>query len=113
MVILARVGVDYLSILDTYETLNRFENKSFVSENNDERSRRQMQAIIELLRHWVVSARSAVRDNKALQELSRAVTSGKLMPKIDSFRGKLETHSNTAALQESVRAIIHEIQNLV
>ena len=102
-----------MSILDTYETLNRFESQRFVSEKDDERWKRQMQATIELLRHWVISARSAGRDNKVRQELSRAVTSGKLMPKIDNLCGSLETHSNTAVMQENVRAIVHEIQNLV
>jgi hypothetical protein len=98
--------------LDTFETLNRYEIHGFVREQDDERWKREMHAIIELLRHWVASARSSARDSKAWQELSRSVTSGKLMPKIDDLRVQLETHSNTAALQESIRVIMHEIQSI-
>ncbi|GAX19428.1 nuclear pore complex protein Nup155 [Fistulifera solaris] len=112
LIILARIGVPYLSILDTFETLNRYEIHGFVREQDDERWKREMHAIIELLRHWVASARSAAKDSKAWQELFRSLTSGKLMPKIDDLRIQLETHSNTAALQESIRVIAHEIQSI-
>jgi hypothetical protein len=113
LIILAKVGVPYLVILDKYEGVVLHDNRGLLSGEDDAKRIDQVRAMIELLGFWVSSAQASASDNVARRDLARALTSGRLLPKIDAIKGKLETLTNTAPLLDRVRNIELAIQSSV
>lgn len=100
--------------LDVYEGVVLRDNQSFLSGQDDAKHTDQIRAMIELLGFWAKSAQSSSSDNKARQELARAVTSGHLITKIDAIKAGLETSPNTdPMLLDRIRGIEREIQYVV
>lgn len=110
--ILAKVGVPYLLILDSYESFVQ-QNESRMSGSNLVRLE-YLGNMVDLIDSWVATAQSSSfaseRRDVAEKELSRAMASGHLMPKMDSLRAKLETMGQAGPLLEQVRDIEDRIR---
>jgi len=112
---MARVGVPFHVILDAYETLVQLDDRGFTGTHGDPQRRLEhLSSMIELIEYWVASARNrALGGGEGMNrtsELSSAIASGGLMPKLDIIRSKLETMPDSAGLLQRIRAIEEAIQ---
>lgn len=111
---MADAGVPYIAILGSYEVLTESQDQVVVG--GDSRHRlRNLEATLDLLQHWATSAQSsglaASNDvETALSELRRATASGRLRPKIEALKGKLEASSGTANLLDRLSSIEEAFQ---
>jgi len=117
--------VPFLVILDSYESyMQRDESFSGTAQDIVKRSE-QLSNMIDVIDYWISSASNGTSigsigsDGKmygsneaAAMELKRAVASGRLMPKLDGMRSKLETMPNSAILLQRIRGIEESIQYL-
>jgi hypothetical protein len=66
-------------------------------------------SIVDFLSYWVSSAQSSSiaggQPNSVRQELSRSIASGRLMPKIDNWKSKLEAMPGASDILDRLRAI--------
>ena len=111
LLIFAKVGVEFLVVLDAYEQVLLRENQSLLSVESDRERMAQLEAMVELLEFWVSSAQSSSNDNKSREQLTRAVTSGHLTFKLDAIKSSLENSAiANSALLERVKKVEHNIQ---
>jgi Non-repetitive/WGA-negative nucleoporin C-terminal len=96
LLMIAEVGVPYLMLMDAYEKVIHRNDRILLGGVDVDKHIKTVSAILELLEDWLSLAQSSSRavggghGNKAHQELSRAMASGRLMDKIESIKAKIE-----------------------
>lgn len=91
---LCKIGFPFIQLLETYESHLQDADRNYVGGADAHQVLEYLSSLIKLVEYWVVSAKSQARANQrnvARQQLSREVSSGNLMRKIDMLKGRLET----------------------
>ena len=91
---LCKIGFPFIQLLETYESHLQDADRNYVGGADAHQVLEYLSSLIKLVEYWVVSAKSQARANQrnvARQQLSREVSSGNLMRKIDTLKGRLET----------------------
>lgn len=91
---MTEVGAPYICSLEAYEAMVEKEDRELMGGVDPHRRIQHLFSIIEVLKAWV-SASESFRNgsgnaNGALTELTRAVSSGGLVSRIDSYKASLE-----------------------
>jgi len=124
--VFVQAGVPFLVILDAYEGCIQQDEVIFsgTAHGVDLRKRvEQISNMLSVIECWINSARNLSIIGGALAnggtvnggvetaalELKRAVASGRLAPKLDGMRSKLETMPNSAGLLQRIRNIEESI----
>lgn len=102
LVVLSRVGVPHLLILDEYEAVMFRDSRGMLSGGDNSSRLDHSKAMIGLLHNWISSIAT---NNVARNEVARAVTAGRLLPRIDSIRARLQTMTNTSSLLDRLAAL--------
>jgi hypothetical protein len=106
---IAKVGVPFLVVLEEYESMSQRDDHILAGGTDPSRRLDHFASIVDFLSYWVSSAQSSSIDggqpNSVRQELSRSIASGRLMPKIDNWKSKLEAMPGASDILDRLRAI--------
>lgn len=107
--LLVDIGVPYMDIIDAFE--NRLMSGGHIITQTSDKSRflSSMRAIIELLQHWIQSARSD--SSFAKKQLFSSMGNGTLMSKIDVIKSQLISMPEANNILEIIRVIDDDIRN--
>ena len=112
---LAEAGIPYLLILEAYETITHVVNSS-TDESDPSKTLIHISASIELFLDWISNSQAAGQragqHNKARIELSRSMSTGDLMPKLNALRSRLE-QIQAEDLLERLDSIEESVSHLV
>jgi hypothetical protein len=92
---LARSGVRFLALLDSYDSFcRRAGSQAFSGEQ--QRNAEEARNVIQVLELWIDSARHGVigassQTSPAQDELSQALATGRLLPRIERLRALIQT----------------------
>jgi len=110
------VGVPFLVVLDEYERISQKDDHIITGSADSSSRLDHFVAMVDLLSYWVSSAQSSSfaggQPNAVRQELSHAMASGRLMPKIDGLKAKLEAIPGTSDVLDRLR-LIEESTNYI
>ena len=110
---MANAGVPFLKIMDTYESVMQRSDRIVLVGVDVEKHQDEVSALLELLAEWVTVAQSRSRatgKNTALQELERAIASGRLAKKFDSIRAGIEMLPAETGFMDDLLAIEDRIR---
>lgn len=109
LITIAKVGVPCLVVLEEYESMSQRDDHILAGGIDPSRRLDHLTSIVDFLGYWVTSAQSSSIDggqpNSVRQELSRSIASGRLMPKIDNWKSKLEAMPGASDILNRLRAI--------
>ena len=119
LLVIADAGVPFLVTMDAYESIVPRNDPVSIGRLDIDKSIGRVSALLELLEYWVALASSSSKSireskNESLQELSVAVTSGRLMQKIEDIKQKIEMMPEAStSLLGRLQAIEQSISSLM